>query len=205
MPQATASFTFSVIAEDACSTMHEPSALPGGYVFVPAALFLAAQDEAEFAGMLAHAMAHIAERQAMGSEQISVKSAPLIFVGGWTGSCTEAVALPMGFVATQRRFEQQADILALQPMTQAGFDPNALVRFVERVQQAPPATGSSEFSAIPPRDQRVAAMISIIEGPAVTKFPSPAEGDYAVAREQVRRVMPLNTTAPPSLGHRMPQ
>jgi predicted Zn-dependent protease len=35
---------------------HEPAALAGGYVFVLSGLFLAAQDEAEFAGMLAHAM-----------------------------------------------------------------------------------------------------------------------------------------------------
>jgi predicted Zn-dependent protease len=55
-------FTFSVVAEDPCSTTHEPVALPGGYVFVPAALFIAAQDEAEFAGMLAHSIMHVAAR-----------------------------------------------------------------------------------------------------------------------------------------------
>jgi hypothetical protein len=58
MPNAKLPFTFTAIAEDPCRTTHEPVALPGGYIFVPAALLLAAQDEAEFAGMLAHGMEH---------------------------------------------------------------------------------------------------------------------------------------------------
>jgi len=62
LPDANFPFTFSAIAEDPCPAIHEPAALPGGYVFVPAALFIAAQDEAEFSGLLAHAMEHIAQR-----------------------------------------------------------------------------------------------------------------------------------------------
>ena len=47
--------TFNVIADDTSRTTHEPIALPGGAIFIPAALFPGANDEAEFAGMLAHA------------------------------------------------------------------------------------------------------------------------------------------------------
>src|SRR6185295_11797215 len=62
MPDAKLPFTFTPIAEDPCLTTHEPVAMPGGYIFVPAALFLAARDEAEFAGMLVHAMEHVTQR-----------------------------------------------------------------------------------------------------------------------------------------------
>lgn len=56
LPKRDSPFTFSVIAEDLSPQAHEPIALPGGYTFVPAALFLAAQDEAEFPGILAQAI-----------------------------------------------------------------------------------------------------------------------------------------------------
>jgi hypothetical protein len=56
-------FTFILFADDTCEITHEPASLPGGYVFVPASLFVATHNEAEFAGMLAHAMEHVAERQ----------------------------------------------------------------------------------------------------------------------------------------------
>jgi len=83
------------------------------YVFVPAALFLAARDEAEFAALLAHAMAHIAARQG-NVQPTGLASVPLIF--GFGGSCTEGGALPVGFTATRRGFELQADALSLQTM-----------------------------------------------------------------------------------------
>jgi predicted Zn-dependent protease len=46
-------FTFALMMNDPTS-MHEPITLPGGYIFVPARLFVAAETESEFAGMLAH-------------------------------------------------------------------------------------------------------------------------------------------------------
>jgi hypothetical protein len=58
IPETKTPFTFTVIADDPCPTAHERGSLPGGYIFVPAALFLEAQSEAEFAGMLARPMAH---------------------------------------------------------------------------------------------------------------------------------------------------
>jgi predicted Zn-dependent protease len=57
-------FTFTVIADDPYPATHEPSALPGGLILVPAALFGAVDDEAEFAAMIAHALAHIVQRHA---------------------------------------------------------------------------------------------------------------------------------------------
>ncbi|MBI1899348.1 MAG: M48 family metalloprotease [Acidobacteria bacterium] len=73
--------TFAIVEGNANST-HEPLSLPGGYIFVPASLVLAARDEAEFAGMLAHAMAHVAERhgtrQATRGQILNQASIPLI-------------------------------------------------------------------------------------------------------------------------------
>lgn len=57
LPDGTVKFTFSVVSNEEDNSLHEPLVIPGGYVFVPARLLLAATDEAEFAGMLAQAIA----------------------------------------------------------------------------------------------------------------------------------------------------
>ena len=49
-------YTFTVVEGDP-SPLHEPVALPGGILFVPARLILAVRDEDELAGMLEHAIA----------------------------------------------------------------------------------------------------------------------------------------------------
>jgi predicted Zn-dependent protease len=198
MPANPFSFTFCVIAEDPCPTMHEPYALPDGYVFVSAALFSAAQDGAEFAGMMAHAMAHVVERhatrQAPRGELIGSPGIAGVFVG-----CASAVAVPVGFLKVQRSSELQADRLAVQTMAQAGFDPNALARYTERVQPPVPTTLAA-FSPLPPRDERIASILS-----EIAKLPSPdyatlTTGAFEAAREEVvRRLLPSNRSTPPSL------
>jgi beta-barrel assembly-enhancing protease len=163
-------FTFSVIADDPCPGTHEPGSLPGGYIFVPAVLFMEAHNEAEFAGLLAHSMEHVAERHA--TRQASVGriansgTIPLIFVGGWSGNCSEGLAIPPSFRTVHRNNELEADSLAVKAMARAGFDPTALVRYVQRV-QAPPTTKPLSFE--PTRDERVSAMnLTIEQLPALT-------------------------------------
>ena len=62
--QVTSPFVLSieVVAGLPANSAHEPLELPGGFLFIPAGLILAAHDEDEFAGMLAHAIAHVANR-----------------------------------------------------------------------------------------------------------------------------------------------
>jgi predicted Zn-dependent protease len=195
-------FTFSVIAEDACPTIHEPVALPGGYVFVPVALFSTAQDEGEFAGMLARAMEHIAERhgarQATRGQVVNYASIPLIFMGG-SGSCSEGLAIPRGFLALQRSNELEADSLAVQTMAHAGFDPMALLRYIERVQFQPGSATQKVFSALPDRDRRVASIRSIIEKLPPANYTAPVEEFAAVQRELNGLV---ERRAPPTLKRR---
>ena len=59
----TRTYRFTVITADVSENpTHEPAAIPGGSIFVSVDLILAAQDENEFAGMLAHAIGHIEAR-----------------------------------------------------------------------------------------------------------------------------------------------
>ena len=206
MPKIGFGFTFGVITEDPCPTIHEPAALPGGYVFVPAALFVAAQDEAEFAGMVAHAMAHVVERhgtqQATRGQLMQSGSIPVVFMGSSAG-CNSEGPVPVGFLKFQRTFEREADFLAVPTMAQAGFDPNALVHYTERVQPRV-STTPLVFSPLPLRDDRIATMSSAITKLPPTHYAAPIPGEFQAARESVRQFLPPNRSAPPSLRRNPP-
>src|SRR5690349_17300329 len=73
-------FTFQVIEADDLNAF----ALPGGYVFVNTGLIVMAEEEDEFAGAVAHEIAHVAARhmtrQATKSEIANIASIPLSVV-----------------------------------------------------------------------------------------------------------------------------
>ena len=164
-------YTFALVADDP-SAMHEPAAFPGGFVFVPASLILAAKDEDEFTGMLAHAIAHVASRQ--GTQ--AAANATLVFMGGWTGS-----AVPRGFLERRRRFELQADGLAARSMSAAGWDPAALARYIERLR---------------PGDERVEGIVQTI-GELPVRAYGRHEG-FEKIQAQVRQLLG-SAKKPPSL------
>src|SRR5205809_7871341 len=78
-------FTIKVIDSDEINAF----ALPGGFFYVNSGLILAADDEAELAGVMAHEIAHVAARhgtkQESKAELLNSSSIPLIFVGGAVG------------------------------------------------------------------------------------------------------------------------
>jgi predicted Zn-dependent protease len=194
-------FTFSVIVEDRCGT-HEPAALPGGYLFVPAALFTAAEDEAEFAGMVAHAMQHVVQRhgtrQATRGVLVNYATVPLIFMGG-TGGCTDRLAVPAGFLKLQRQDEMEADALAIRNMAQSGFDPKALIRYVERVHQA--ESRSEPRVPVLTREERLAGLKAAIEALGAAEYAEGSQADFLAARREVELSVKSNVRSktPPSL------
>jgi predicted Zn-dependent protease len=149
-------------------------ALSGGYVFVSTSLLTAAENEVEFAGMLAHAMAHVANRDgtrmATQSQLINYGSIPLIFMGGWSGGSTGAgdshAAIPLGFLKTQRSFELHADREAVRAMAATAYDPKALVRYLSRM----PPPDSVLFSSLPPREERLASLEAAIRQLPLPEF-----------------------------------
>src|SRR5512146_1395032 len=134
-------------------------ALPGGFFFVNSGLILKAESEAELAGVMAHEIAHVAARhgtrQATRGEIINYATIPLIFMGGWTGYAIRqgvSVAIPLGFLKFSRGFEREADMLGLQYMYKAGYDPTAMVDFFEKLQTTEkhqPGTIAAAFSSHP--------------------------------------------------------
>jgi predicted Zn-dependent protease len=116
--------TFSVIKNSRAKGLQGPIAMPGGYIFVPASSLLAANDEAEFAGMLAQAIV----RARKPIRPMTPGTIPLFF---GTDSLDGGGAL----MSAQRHADElEADAIAVPLMSRAGFDPAALLRYVERRQ-----------------------------------------------------------------------
>ncbi len=165
LPNIRFTYTFDAITDDLGGPTHEPLSFPGGYIFVSADLIRTAQTEGEFAGMLAHAMAHAAERhatrQATRAELANTASIPLIYMSGSAGMGAGVdQVVPIAMRRMQRQFENEADVLAVQMMSGAGFDPKALVSYITRVQLS---DRSRMGSPLPARDERIASMEKAIQ------------------------------------------
>jgi len=140
-------------------------ALPGGFFFVNSGLILKAESESELAGVMAHEIAHIAgrhgTRQATRGQIVNLASIPLIFMGGWAGYGARqgaSVLIPIGFLSFSRGFESEADMLGLQYLYKAGYDPTAFVDFFEKLQsmeKKKPGSLAKVFSSHPLTDDRI--------------------------------------------------
>ncbi len=129
-------FTIKVLDTDEVNAF----ALPGGFFYVNSGLILAADDEAELAGVMAHEIAHVAARHAtknMTRAQIwNIASVPLIFIGGpvaYAISEVASIAVPMTYLKFSRDAEREADLLGLEYDYAAGYDPHAFVEFFEKL------------------------------------------------------------------------
>jgi predicted Zn-dependent protease len=201
LPEAGCSYTLAVIADHGRRT-HEPISLPGGYIFVRSDLFLAAQDEAEFTGMLAHAMAHTADRHstrmATRGQIVNLASIPLIFMGGWAGAGDHAaVAIPIGFLSFHRKNELDADLLAVGMMDGAGYDPWALSRYIGRT-QPPDSDPPKPTSVLPPLSMRLERItLGIQELPRRTY--SARDDEFKAIQEEIRALPADQPRRAPSL------
>jgi len=155
-------FTIKVVDSDDINAF----ALPGGFFYVNSGLILAADNEAELAGVMAHEIAHVAARhqtRAMTkSNYAQFATIPLIFVNSWgiyeAANAAMSLAIPVAFMKFQRGYEGEADYLGLQYMYKAGYDPQAFIDFFEKVkalEKEKPGLLSKTFSSHPPTPDRI--------------------------------------------------
>ena len=137
--------------------------LPGGFMYVNRGLIEAVRNEDELAGVLAHEMAHVAERH--GTEQLTkaygVQAGAGILaqiLAGRDGrlGVPEQVVGSLGLGALMMKFsrdaENEADRVGAQTMARAGYDPLAMASFFDLLQQQRgrnPSAVSQFFSSHP--------------------------------------------------------
>src|SRR5215813_13508319 len=166
-------------------------ALPGGFLYVNRGLLEAADNEAEVAGVIAHEISHVAARhgmeQASKGELFNYLSIPLIFFGGIGGYAIRqglGLAVPLTFLKFSRGAEKEADRLGAQYMWAAGYDPNALITFFEKLQaknKKKPGTLSKLFSTHPMTGDRITEVREL-----VARFPD--RGEYQLSSSEFGQV-----------------
>ncbi len=156
-------FTIKVIDSDEINVM----ALPGGFFYVNSGLVLAADEEAELAGVMAHETAHVCAHHAaremtrLNYAQIGMVPLEILLpydLAGYGIYEAAQLAIPITFLQFSRDFEAQADYLGVQYMYRSGYDPQAFITFFEKVQaleKRKPGLVAKAFSDHPQTPDRI--------------------------------------------------
>ena len=142
-------------------------ALPGGPVWINRGVLQAATSESQVAGVLAHEIAHVAQRHA--ADQLTksmIANWGLGLLGGLLGNAGGASAAQVAarmmaggiFLKFGRDDERDADRVGLEILTRAGWDGRGMVEMFEILQRErshDPAAVELFFSTHPPPAERI--------------------------------------------------
>ncbi|HET6891011.1 MAG TPA: M48 family metallopeptidase [Pyrinomonadaceae bacterium] len=181
-------FTIKVIDSDEVNAF----ALPGGFFYVNKGLVLAADNEAELAGVMAHEIAHVAARHALENSKKAELTQyailiPAIIFGGGLGQLIYqggGFAALLGFMKFSRGAEEEADKLGVQYMYAAGYDPTAMATMFEKLEaknKKKPGFISKLFATHPAPPERRAASLAL-----AARFPEREE--YVISSSEFQRV-----------------
>jgi predicted Zn-dependent protease len=155
-------------------------------------LILAADNEAELAGVMAHEIAHVAARHAVENQTKAslLEYAAIggsIFLGGIPGLVfqnTAGIGLLGMFMKFSRSAEEEADKLGVQYMYAAGYDPGAMATMFEKLEaknKKKPGFIARAFSTHPAPPDRRASSLAL-----AARFPEQEE--YVISTSEFQRV-----------------
>lgn len=176
-------------------------ALPGGPIYMNRGTIEAAKNDGEIAGVLAHEIAHVALRH--GTHEMSKAVRAQLLVGlaaGAIGGNVESIVNEFGgfglqalFLKYSRKAETESDLVGVQTLVQAGFDPADLASFFETLRQQDKQRVAEWMSSHPSPENRIerirkeAALLKITER---TATPPPSDA--------MRRVLARLGKLPPA-------
>ncbi|ORM67520.1 tetratricopeptide repeat protein [Pantoea rwandensis] len=130
----------------------------GGNVVLHSSLFRYTDNESQLASVMAHEISHVTQRHLARAMEEQKRNAPLTWVGA-LGSILLAIANPQvgmaaltgtlagtqqGMISFTQANEQEADRIGIQVLQRAGFDPQAMPNFLQKL------ADQSRFSSKPP-------------------------------------------------------
>ncbi len=130
----------------------------GGNVVIHSALFRYTENESELASVLAHEISHVTQRHLARAMEDQRRNAPLTWAGA-LGSILLTMANPQmgmaalsgtlagtqqGIISFTQSNEQEADRIGLQVLQRAGYDPQAMPDFLQKL------ADQTRYSTAPP-------------------------------------------------------
>ncbi len=181
-------FTIKVIDSDEVNAF----ALPGGFFFVNKGLILAADNEAELAGVMAHEIAHVAARHAMENQGkgtlINYGALAGIIFGGPILSPiiqnTGGIFAGLASLKFTRGAEEEADRLGVQYLYASGYDPTAMATMFEKLaskNKKKPGSFAKLFTTHPPSLERRDSSLAL-----VSRFSE--KDEYIISTSEFQRV-----------------
>ncbi len=181
-------FTIKVIDSDEVNAF----ALPGGFFFVHKGLILAADNEAELAGVMAHEIAHVAARHAMENQGKGTlinygALAGIIFGGPIVSTILQnggGIMAGLAGLKFTRGAEVEADSLGVQYLYASGYDPTAMSTMFEKLaskNKKKPGTIQKLFSSHPQSIDRRDSSLAL-----VSRFAEKEE--YVISTSEFNRV-----------------
>lgn len=181
-------FTIKVIDSDEVNAF----ALPGGYFYVNKGLILAADNEAELAGVMAHEIAHVAARHAMENQGKGTlinygALAGIIFGGPILSPILQnggGILAGLASLKFSRGAEEEADRLGVQYLYASGYDPTGMATMFEKLaskNKKKPGTLSKLFASHPQSLERRDSSLQL-----VARFQEKEE--YVISTSEFNRV-----------------
>ena len=181
-------FTIKVIDSDEVNAF----ALPGGFFYVNRGLVLAADNESELAGVMAHEIAHVTARHAVENQRKGMwmdigLTAASVLLGGVPGMLIGnlgGLGALAAFMKFNRGAEEEADVLGVQYLYAAGYDPNGMSTMFEKLlakNKKKPGFLNKMFSTHPQTTDRIEATRALVQ-----RFPEPEE--YVLSTSEFQRV-----------------
>ncbi|MEP7212272.1 MAG: M48 family metallopeptidase [Acidobacteriota bacterium] len=181
-------FTIKVIDSDEVNAF----ALPGGFFFVNKGLLLAADNEAELAGVMAHEIAHVAARHAMENQGKGTlinygALAGMIFGGPIVSTVLQnggGILAGLASLKFSRNAEEEADRLGVQYLFASGYDPTAMSTMFEKLaakNRKKPSSLGKLFATHPQSIERRDSSLAL-----VARFPE--KDEYVISTSEFQRV-----------------
>jgi peptidase M48-like protein len=191
-------YTFRVVNQKEINAF----ALPGGPIYINTGT-IAAANEAELAGVMGHEISHVvmrhstrqASRQTKASIPLAILSGVLgASVGGWAGSLAQmGISIGAGSVFTKysRDAETEADMVGAQVIYDAGYDPQAMVTFFQKLKaQQGGKSGPSFLASHPDPGNRAQNVASILSRFPAKQYQSGNSPDFLAAQKALSTIGP---------------
>ena len=156
-PRSDIPYTFQVVEDDSINAF----ATMGGFVYINTGLMKAADNEAELASVIAHEIAHIADRHALKQLRQTLLAQGLATAAGVDDSVAVQIAVELALRRPKsRQAEFEADQIGIETLGKAGYAQYAAITFMQKLlkKSSPP----SFLSTHPATSTRISQMKQMI-------------------------------------------